>query len=270
LRFTSLIPNLGGPPCDAAIPGGAHFLTFAASGSAADFAHDAGCLAIRGVGGCGFEQPLEALLKAVTPASSPTTFYGSTSGHLGPAGGSQANAGFLRPNAMLVVIVLTDEEDCSADDTTLFDVGVPATYDSTSPNLTCWVNGGSYPGRASKLHPLARYVDGLLAVKPSSLLLFAAITGIAPSLTADDVAGFDAILADPSMIEQRDGPSGSTLVPSCTYTGGNAYPPRRIVGLARAIAEAGATAVVSSICQESYIDPVATILEKIADAFATE
>ncbi|HEV3485648.1 MAG TPA: hypothetical protein VG106_09590, partial [Vicinamibacterales bacterium] len=54
-----------------------------------------------GTGGCGFEQQLEAVLKALSPASptawtaagyvAPTFFAGSTGHALG------ANAGFVRP-----------------------------------------------------------------------------------------------------------------------------------------------------------------------------
>jgi hypothetical protein len=55
-----------------------------------------GCMAAVGDKGCGFEQPLEAAYQAL---------------HNVPA----ANANFIRADAQLFVIFLTDEDDCSAD-----------------------------------------------------------------------------------------------------------------------------------------------------------
>ncbi len=59
-------------------------------------------LASVGTQGCGFEQPLEAAKLAL---SSQTT----------------TNAGFLRPDAKLVIIFIDDEDDCSVARTTFFD-----------------------------------------------------------------------------------------------------------------------------------------------------
>jgi hypothetical protein len=47
-----------------------------------------------GAGGCGFEQPLEAIKQALQP-------------------GRPDSAGFLRPDAVLGVIIISDEDDCS-------------------------------------------------------------------------------------------------------------------------------------------------------------
>ncbi len=60
-----------------------------------------GQMSALGAGGCGFEQPLAASRAALS-------------------GSVEANAGFLRPGANLAVIVLSDEDDCSAEHTTLF------------------------------------------------------------------------------------------------------------------------------------------------------
>lgn len=54
------------------------------------------CTARVGDGGCGFEAPLEAMKRALD-------------------GSHPENAGFLRPGAFLIVVILTDEDDCSAD-----------------------------------------------------------------------------------------------------------------------------------------------------------
>src|SRR5512135_1990238 len=52
------------------------------------------CIAQVGAAGCGFEAPLEAMKRALD-------------------GSRPENAGFLRDDANLVVVLLTDEDDCS-------------------------------------------------------------------------------------------------------------------------------------------------------------
>jgi hypothetical protein len=59
------------------------------------------CAASIGSDGCGFEQPLEAVRRALD-------------------GRHPGNAGFLRPDALLLVVLMTDEDDCSTFDTTMF------------------------------------------------------------------------------------------------------------------------------------------------------
>jgi hypothetical protein len=59
-----------------------------------------GCIADVGVSGCGFEQHLESMRVALTPGTNP---------------------GFLRDDALLAVVVLADEDDCSASDPRLYD-----------------------------------------------------------------------------------------------------------------------------------------------------
>jgi hypothetical protein len=57
-----------------------------------------GCIAALGQSGCGFEQPLAAAARAL-----------GADGRPAPAG----NQGFLRPEAFLFVVVVTNEDDCS-------------------------------------------------------------------------------------------------------------------------------------------------------------
>ncbi len=56
------------------------------------------CMAKLGICGCGFEQPLEAMKRALDPG---------------------VNPGFLRENAFLAVIFITDEDDCSIANSTM-------------------------------------------------------------------------------------------------------------------------------------------------------
>ena len=50
----------------------------------------------------GFEQQLEATLKAVTPSTAATRFFGDTTGHA-----DGANAGFRREGAVLAIVFHT-------------------------------------------------------------------------------------------------------------------------------------------------------------------
>ncbi len=55
------------------------------------------CLAPQGINGCGYESPLEAMMQAINPA----------------APWNQGNKPFMRDDATLAVVIVTDEEDCS-------------------------------------------------------------------------------------------------------------------------------------------------------------
>jgi hypothetical protein len=236
------------------------FLTFVPSTGAdpATAAADFACVANAGTGGCGFEQQLEAVLKAVTPSTAATRFFGATTGHA-----DGANAGFLRPDSVLVTFLLTDENDCSASDGGLFEPA-SATYPGDL-NLRCF----TYP---SALHPVTRYVDGLVATRTSpNDLIFVAVTGVPVDLVPSGGAtSFAAILADPRMVESID-PSGPIrLVPSCDVPGrGLAFPPRRIVSTAQGLAAEGVTAILGSICQEDLGAPVDAALARIASMCPT-
>ncbi|HEY8428356.1 MAG TPA: hypothetical protein VIL20_08275 [Sandaracinaceae bacterium] len=209
------------------------------------------CVAQVGTSGCGFEQPLEAVLKALTPSSSPIRFFGDTRGH-----GDGANAGFLRPDSILVTLLLTDENDCSASDPELFDP-TSSTY-SADLNLRCFAHPGA-------LHPVSRYVDGLAALRSDPRdLIFAVITGIPVDLESPS-PDYGRILSDPRMVEQIDPAFPSRLVPSCDVGDrGVAFPPRRIVRVAEDLEARGAASVIGSICQEDYSGPVTEILTRIA------
>jgi hypothetical protein len=143
-----------------------------------------------GIEGCGFEQPLASLERAIS-------------------GDVAANAGFLRPDALLVVIVITDEDDCSADNA-LFDpndnspTGVLGPLSSfrcfdhamvcDEPDLrTPGVKTNCHPDDASTLvHPLAQTVDALLAAKggdPSKVMVAAIAAPTEPVQVVDQGSG---------------------------------------------------------------------------------
>lgn len=228
------------------------FLDFA--GDAVDFSRDLSCVARVGTGGCGFEQQLEAGLKALTPSTSDLTFV-SGSGH-----GDGANEGFLRDEAILGVILLTDEDDCSTTDTELFDPS-SVRYGGVL-NLRCFQF-------QEALHPVSRYVDGLQALKRDRRrVVFSAIVGVPPDLVPEpgDV-DFDRVLDDPRMAEVLDPSMPTRLAPSCNVPGrGLAFPPRRIVQVARDLRASGSGAVLSSICQDDFTRAFDAIIPRLADA----
>jgi hypothetical protein len=298
--------SLIGSGCDAAYP---TFLSYSAlmGSDQAKFANDFACIASLGTGGCGFEQQLEAPLKALWPSvfkdssghvitPNPITFLATTmQGTLGrgdlPAA-EGGNAGFLRNDpatgvSLIAIVVVTDEEDCSSRTTEHLK---PANqYPMDSPyikqdlNLRCYYN-------PSLMYDVAnRYLKGFRLLRPDSeqLVVFAAITGVPTNLVSQDVLAatdfkdeaarnrfYDNILNDVRMQQTIDpstmpGTGMGNLAPSCTRTdaAGNvskAYPPRRIVQLAKLFGENG---MVQSICQEDFGPAMDAIINVMAKRF---
>jgi hypothetical protein len=92
-----------------------------AGGDAESFGASIASVAAMGTGGCGFEQQLEAVSPSAptvhtVPGSVPPVFALGTLSH-----GDRQNAGFVRPGSALAIVLLTDEEDCSARDPGIFD-----------------------------------------------------------------------------------------------------------------------------------------------------
>jgi hypothetical protein len=82
-----------------------------------DLNHVFGCLSALGDLGCAFEHPFASVLKALEPGAQPP-----------------GNAGFLRKDALLVIVLLTNEDDCSAPpDSSLFDTSSSLVSDPLGP-----------------------------------------------------------------------------------------------------------------------------------------
>ena len=238
------------PGCLASYPSYAELRAGDPPGSDAAFVDQVRCTAVLGTGGCGFEQQLDATLKAITPSTSPLTFHAGTRGHA-----DGANAGFLRADSVLATIVLTDENDCSASDPELFDPSSP-TYGSTDLNLRCFAH------EAGALHPITRYVDGLRALRSDPAdVIFALVAGVPTDLVSPS-PDYAAMLADPRMQEQVDPANPNRLQPSCDVPGrGLAFPPTRLVEVAR---DHAGPSVVQSICQDDFTAVIDAILSQVA------
>lgn len=277
-------PNEFGLTCDVQYPG---YLAFEGGPASVATVDSVGCVPLvtpldgtpgpDGFG-CGFEQPLEASLKALSKKDSKVDFV-QGAGH---ADGD--NAGFLRDNSLLVVVIVSDEDDCSASDYAAFDPESEANAEQ-SVNLYCQNN-------KNKLFDPARYVEHLKKLRPDNEnVIFAAIAGVPTQLTdaayrakfdltTDEGvrAYYDSLLDAPEMQEQiAKGAVGmfDGLVPSCkrpfdfeqadgTRTVGtsSAFPPRRLLEVAKGF---GSRSVVESFCADDFGTPAGRLIRAIGE-----
>jgi len=217
------------------------------------------CLANAGAMGCGFEQQFDAVLEAASPDGA-TSYTRASYIPLAFADGSMGraetdNAGLFRDDAVLAIVLITDEDDCTAlDPRSFFDL---TTLGLDGPNLRC----ATMPDR---LHPVSRFVDGILQMRQiPQRIVFVPITGIpvARSPGVRVIPDFDAILADPSMTPTPLPSMPARLSDVCTNLAtGGATPAPRIVTAARDLAAAGVHTTVQSICADNY----QTIIRAIA------
>ncbi|QQR90071.1 MAG: hypothetical protein IPJ88_18315 [Myxococcales bacterium] len=258
--------------------------------SSSVLASDFTCVAKLGVGGCGVEQQLESVLKALSdPAATDPVTFQNGEGHgsngdetLGVAPG--ANAGFVRDDSLLAIIMITDEDDCSTSNPDVF-TAVSQNSEWNSPlNRIPAFRCASNPAisGAEVLYPTQRYIEGLLKLREDreQLLVFAAITGVPQDLvdnnTSNGDINFDAVLGDNAepthplteteMLTANssgvciNGDVRDALRPACgQWTEGTcsgvdpadqfAFPARRIVEVAKGLNDlTGGNSVVQSIC----------------------
>jgi hypothetical protein len=139
------------------------------------------CIADLGVRGCGFEQPLESMYRVFTHP------------HI-------ENKGFLRDDAYLSILFLTDEDDCSAKDYEIFNpvgdinssLGGLTSFRCTEFGIRCdeewnrdiygietYTNCTSRPSDDpdAMLHPISKYINLLAEIKGSSNVITTAIAG---------------------------------------------------------------------------------------------
>lgn len=238
------------------------------------------CAAPQGINGCGFEQPLESMKKALERSASP----------------SDPSYGFLRPWARLAVVLVTDEVDCSTDPAweEIFlpegnrvfwgdpDFAAPSSAlcwnagvecDSEGPDLgNCHpqnydVDGNVTDSASAVMYSLTRYIEELQGVeaskqvyRPEGSVSVALIAGVPEGYaegTAELVYTRDAMPLDPQF------QSDFGVDPGCESPTGQAVPPVR----QRALAElfpVGADAAVHSVCGETYQPALDTIQASLA------
>lgn len=210
------------------------------------FVENVECLSTVGTSGCGYEQQLDAVLKAITPDDSSVEFYNGSLGH-----GTVANAGFLREDSVLVTLLVSDEDDCSTHNDDLFDMSQTAFGEL---NRRCINNPG-------ELLPTSRFSAGLLALRDDPEdLIFAGIIG-APATAA--LLTPEQLLADPAMVASW--PEGQTRAdPACQRGEVRADPGRRYVQVAQEIETAGGGIALHSICQPTFDGMTIDLLQQLA------
>lgn len=196
---------------------------------ATEVAAELACRAAIADGACPIQQPLEATLRALSPDTI-------------------ANAGFLRERSGLVILIVTDRDDCSVADARLFD---PDDASLGEPSLRC----GLHP---ELLHPIDRYVAGLAAVRPTERrLIVASIAGVPIDALGPpgERPDYLAILAHPDMELRVDPAEPTRFVPSChePVAGDAAAPPRRLLALGARLGPLGVRTIAPSIC-ETVVD----------------
>lgn len=218
--------------------------------------------------GCAYEQPFEAALVALTDG---TPFEDLTGRRV-----SYPAANFLRPDSVLAVLLVGDEDDCSAPPPhELIFPGPESEFYAVGPNIRCT----QYRNEPGMLRTVDSFVSRLLALRGGihSRVVFGAITGIAPQ---DSQKNAGDVLASMSPVEldyQGLDPSSPAaqrqvrLKPECRYVPAGAaeplwvgYPAPRIV---EAVARFGERGVIGSICTEQLAAPLTRTLDVMAESF---
>ena len=175
------------------------------------------CRLPQGSFGCGFEQPFAAVVRALS-------------------GTVTENVGFLRDDALLVVIFLTDEDDCSATDPVLYayegappELGPPTSYRCFRGMVACDESLDT-PGVKNNCHP-ATLSPYALSIDTVADALRAAKGGVDGMVFVSTIAG-----AEGPVSVTTDAEDNLLLAESCTSSaepGAGAAPPLRMLELAR-------------------------------------
>lgn len=232
------------------------------------------CFAPQGVGGCGFESPLAAMEMALERARTP----------------GAPEYGFLRPQAMLLVVMVTTETDCSVRDPAIFSPhGDRALW--TDPELehptsgVCWKAGvrcsggpGEYSGceavnrdasgavidddDAAVLQPVERYVEVLQAIEDEKKRFNPDIE-VVVSIVAGAPDGYSTGMRD---IVYADAPDPGFQIehgigPGCSdqSDGLVGLPPVRL----REFGEHFGDRNIHSVCDEDYTPALGGLLDRV-------
>lgn len=198
------------------------------------------CIAGLGTTGCSFGQALEAARRALSPEE-------------------DLNPGFLRDEALLVVVFLSNLDDCSASNPALFDPTQSELSDPLGPlsefrcfefGVTCDIDDRSVVGPREDCVPSQdwlfavqeRYVDFLRALKPPGGVILAAIAG--PT----------------ERIEVRKDSNLMLLANACSPQTAQAWPAIRIAALVDAFAP---DSQLTSVCEADFGPALAALGGKI-------
>jgi hypothetical protein len=224
-----------------------------------------GCIADLGESGCGFEHQFASVVRAL-----------GADGASAPA----ENAGFLRPEAFLAVILVTNEDDCSAPpDSDLFDSSSMSVADPLGPLQSfrcnefghlCLIDGklqkpprtmatgdlqGCRSAEDGRLLRVKDVVNALQTLKNDPARLFVgAITGPATPYAVG--IGPSQVASDPM--------SWPFIQHSCVSTTGDGVFADPAVRIAEAVGELGGHGLLASICD----DTLGPVLNAISTHFS--
>ena len=218
-----------------------------------EFVRDFGCIALLGADGCIFEQPLEAARRALYEKGEP----------------GMENEGFLREDSILVILIISDEDDCSVEDPSIFNIQDISEEKSA---IECYKN-------RDKLYPIKRYIDAFKKLRcPSDIeecqgipdnLIVNFIVGVPPDSSCENFGNrLEGCLEDPRMqvrinsdetiVEKVCGyPPGCSINENCSF---DAFPGIRYVEMAR---ELGENAQVQSICSGDFSSGFVVLKERV-------
>jgi hypothetical protein len=243
------------------------------------------CFGPQGIAGCGFESTLESMRLAFQRAET----------------ASEASYGFVRTNALLAVVIVSDEEDCSSrKDPEFAEVWRPdgnkvfwSEQNQDEPQPTsevCWFAGVECtggPGSYDECHPVDRGIDGS-PTDPQHSVLYSVKTYVDFLQGIEDEkrtvnADADVLVAviggvpsgyerGESDIDFRDGVGGDAefqrlqgIGPGCKSAGGLAVPPVRLRAFAEAfqLGDEPKDRNLYSVCEQSYAPALDQIAELI-------
>lgn len=243
------------------------------------------CFGPQGIAGCGFESTLESMRLALTRATTTT----------------EASYGFMRPGAILSIVLVTDEEDCSARQQSEFAgiwdpngdqvfwsdenadaslptsevcwfagvecTGGPGQYDECHP-VNLGVDGQPTDADSSVLYDVAEYIDLVQnieeekrAFNPGAEVLVSVLGGVPDNYVG---GGADIQYAD-GVGDDADFQLRHGIGPGCKTAAGEAVPPVRV----RAFAEAFALSDdpidrnIYSVCADDYSPALDQIADKL-------
>lgn len=207
------------------------------------------CIATLGSAGCGFEQHLGSLQKALV--------------------GNSANQGFLRPNAFLAIVIISDEDDCSYKNAKIYDPNPSFTAElGPFADYRCfewgWECDEGTMGRTARTYNNCRprtnspylkhpdeFVQAIKGLKadPKNIIVSAII---GPSAQTDPARPDTQV-----MVNSEGNPA---VLASCTRGAQNAFPMPRIWHFAQQFPERN---TFYSLCEEDLGKGLALIAEKI-------
>jgi hypothetical protein len=217
------------------------------TGGAGTLSDTFSCMALLGDKGCGFEQPLEAMKRALSPGKNP---------------------GFLRADAVLAVLFLSDEDDCSttnpdkifATDPSV--LGPRVSFRCFEYGVTCDQTGRGF-GMRTHCAPEA---TGAYLSHPDGYAQF--LKDLKGTGTADDddvvVAGILGNATPVAVDKDPDNAKRAALAPSCgARSTGTATPAIRTQ---RFLSRFPGRSSQASICQDDYASSMSQIGDALRDA----